>query len=386
MCVNIYFFVISMSGKITALKEGTAKITAEAAGKKATLSITVKPEHIPLTKVRILKPTFHFFVGETVALSPVFEPENASNKNVTWSTNKPAVATVDKNGVVTGHKKGSAVITATSEDGGLKANALIIVDEKVTEAESIKLNKSLLVLDKGKGGKLTETVLPEDTTDKTVTWSSSNAKVATVDQKGNVKAVNHGKAIITAKTANGKTAKCEVRVNFADVASTGLYYYKPVYWAVDNNITTGAEGLFAPGNSCTREHAITFLWRVAGSPQPKSMVSRFKDVTNKKSYSYKAIMWGTENGIITGSNGVFASGDPCTREQIVTMLWRVAGRPEPKSANSKFSDVKDKKRYSYKAIQWAAEKGITTGSKGKFNPGKVCTRAEIVTFIYRYKN
>ena len=270
--------------------------------------------------------------------------------------------------------------------GSLPVTLKIVSDIKPTEVSSITLNKKNMVLDKGSNGRLSVTIKPDNATYKTVTWSSSNTNVATVDNTGNVTAVNHGTAKITAKTSNGKTATCEVRVNFADVASTSQYYYKPVYWAADNKITTGSNGLFAPHNSCTREHAITFLWRMAGSPQPKSMVSKFKDVQNINSYSYKAIMWGTENGIITGAGGVFAPNNTCTREQIVTMLWRLAGKPVPKSASSKFKDVQNKNSYSYNAILWASEKGITTGANGEFKPGKTCTRAEIVTFIYRYKN
>ena len=271
----------------------------------------------------------------------------------------------------------------------IKTNSFVIDLNNMTQEivpSKVSVEKKILVLDKGKTDKLTAKIIPDNAEDKTVSWSSSNAKVATVDSSGNVTAVNHGKAVITAKTSNGKTAACEVRVNFADVASESLYYYKPVYWAAENGITTGSNGLFAPHNKCTREHAITFLWRMAGSPAPKSMTSKFKDITNKSSYSYKAIMWGTENGIITGSNGVFAPNNTCTREQIVTMLWRLAGKPEPKNSVSKFKDVQNKNSYSYKAILWAAEKGITTGANGSFAPGKVCTRAEIVTFIYRYKN
>ena len=255
-----------------------------------------------------------------------------------------------------------------------------------TTAKEVKLDNKQIVLDKGKSKILKASVMPDSVTDKTITWSSSDEKIARVDQNGTVTAVNHGTAKITAKTSNGKTAECEVRVNFTDVASTSQYYYKPVYWAAENKITTGSNGLFAPHSSCTREHAITFLWRMAGSPQPKSMVSKFKDIQNKNSYSYKAIMWGTEKGIITGASGVFAPNNTCTREQIVTMLWRLAGKPAPKGTSSKFKDVQNKNSYSYNAILWASEKGITTGANGEFKPGKTCTRAEIVTFIYRYKN
>ena len=194
--------------------------------------------------------------------------------------------------------------------------------EVVKNDISITLDKKLLVLDKGKTGKLTATITPATVKDKTVTWSSSDTNVATVDANGNVKAVNSGSAVITAKAVSGKAATCEVRVNFADVASTGLYYYKPVYWAAENKITTGANGLFAPHNSCTREHAITFLWRMAGSPQPKSMVSKFKDIQNKNSYSYNAILWASEKGITTGANGEFKPGKTCTRAEIVTFIYR----------------------------------------------------------------
>ena len=172
---------------------------------------------------------------------------------------------------------------------------------------------------------------------------------------------------------------------FSDVKKSD-WYYAPVEWAAARGITTGANGLFAPFSSCTREHAITFLWRMAGSPYPGNMTSRFRDVKNTNSYSYKAIMWGTDKGIITGSNGVFAPNNTCTREQIVTMLWRLAGEPAPESLSVRFSDMTNKNRYSYKAVMWAAEKGITTGQNGKFAPTKTCTRAEIVTFMYRYKN
>jgi len=261
----------------------------------------------------------------------------------------------------------------------------LVINPKTT-VTGLRLNKEILLLNVGDTGILDATIAPSTLVNKTITWKSENPGVAKVDSKGNVTAINHGETKIIAETVYGKTAKCMVRVNFADVASTSQYYYKPVYWAAENKITTGSNGLFAPHSSCTREHAITFLWRMAGSPQPKSMVSKFKDIQNKNSYSYKAIMWGTEKGIITGSGGVFAPNNTCTREQIVTMLWRLAGKPVPKSTGSKFKDVQNKNSYSYNAILWASEKGITTGANGEFKPAKTCTRAEIVTFIYRYKN
>ena len=249
--------------------------------------------------------------------------------------------------------------------------------------EKVTLDKKYLVLSKGKTGNLTAAVTPADSNDK-VTWSSSDTNVATVDAAGNVKAISPGTAKITVVTTNGKTAECEVRVNFTDVTNPKSWYYKAVYWAEENGITTGIGGKFSQADNCTREQAITFLWRMAGKPNPKSMTSKFSDVKDSKRYSYKAIMWGTENGIITGSNGMFRPANTCTREQIVTMLWRHAGKPSPKKMTSRFRDVTNKNRYSYKAIMWAQENGITTGSNGLFSPAGLCKRGETVTFIYRY--
>ncbi|GEM_PF-5770340 len=176
------------------------------------------------------------------------------------------------------------------------------------------------------------------------------------------------------------------QIQFTDVTNESVWYYKPVYWAAENGITSGSDGKFFPSDNCTREQTITFLWRLAGKPQPKSMTSNFSDVKDSRRYSYKAIMWGSENGIITGTGGKFYPTGTCTREQVVTMVWRYAGKIAPKSMSSKFRDVTDSKRYSYKAVLWAQENGIATGTNGIFSPTGECKRRDIVAFIYRYSN
>ncbi len=248
---------------------------------------------------------------------------------------------------------------------------------------SVTINKSL-TLEQGKSKTLKATVKPADAENKKVTWSSSDPSVAAVDSNGKVTAKKVGTAKITATTVNGKTAVCEVKVNFLDVTNPNDWYYKPVYWAVDKGIVTGSNGYFYHAKDCTREQAITMLWRLAGQPVPKSLKSNFSDVKNTKSYSYKAILWGNEQGLILGKKGKFNPGGTCTREQIVTMIWRMAGKPEPKSTTSKFSDVTNKNSYSYKAVLWANEQGIAKGSNGEFLPTAKCKRRDIVTFIYRF--
>ena len=176
---------------------------------------------------------------------------------------------------------------------------------------------------------------------------------------------------------------------FKDVA-TNRFFYDAVLWAVnqDPKITSGYEDdTFRPDQVCTRAHVVTFLWRANGCPEPESLVSRFKDVTNTSIYYYKAVLWAAEQGITTGySDGTFRPNDECIRSQIVTFLWRANGSPDPENTNNPFTDVPNGKFYT-KAVLWAAENGITTGySDGTFRPDDACTRGHVVTFLYRAYN
>ncbi len=172
---------------------------------------------------------------------------------------------------------------------------------------------------------------------------------------------------------------------FSDVTDPAKYYYAPVYWGQENGIVMGfSDGTFRPDANCTRGQAVTFLWRLAGKPAPKGKSSRFTDVKETDSY-FKAVLWGTEKGIVTGyADGTFRPGAVCKREHVVTFLWRLAGKPEPKSGTAKFSDVRSD-AYYYKAVLWAAGKKITYGYKdGTFRPADDCHREHLVTFIYRF--
>ena len=167
---------------------------------------------------------------------------------------------------------------------------------------------------------------------------------------------------------------------FSDV-STNAYYYEAVKWAQEKGITGGiGNGLFGPNQPCTRAQIVTFLWRAAGSPEPKTM-SSFSDVSTD-SYYAKAVAWAVENGITTGTgDGKFSPDATCTRAQSVTFLFRAIGKLVDSKAE--FSDVLTDSYYA-NAVAWAVENGVTNGiGDGLFGPDNSCTRAQIVTFLFR---
>ena len=178
-------------------------------------------------------------------------------------------------------------------------------------------------------------------------------------------------------------------MNFIDV-KTSDYFYNSVKWAVGKNITNGTSSItFSPYKSCTRAEIVTFLWRAAGSPEPTTTRNPFRDVNavTHSSY-YKAILWASQKGITSGtSTTAFSPDQVCTRAQIVTFLYRYAGQPSGYYSNP-FKDVGATSEASYyKAILWAVGKGITTGTSATtFSPYASCNRAEAVTFLYRYTN
>lgn len=178
-------------------------------------------------------------------------------------------------------------------------------------------------------------------------------------------------------------------MNFIDVKTTD-YFYNSVKWAVGKNITNGTSSTtFSPYKSCTRAEIVTFLWRAAGSPEPTTTRNPFRDVNavTHSSY-YKAILWASQKGITSGTSATAFSPDQvCTRAQIVTFLYRYAGQPSGYYSNP-FKDVGATSEASYyNAILWAVGKGITTGTSATtFSPYASCNRAEAVTFLYRYTN
>lgn len=231
-------------------------------------------------------------------------------------------------------RSGSRVTVTVTPDSGYKLGELVVTD---------KDGKKLELTDKGNG-------------QYTFTMPSSKVEVAAEFVK-------------------------EVEISpFADVA-TDAYYYDAVKWAVNKGITNGvSETLFGPDQACTRAQIVTFLWRAAGSPEPKSG-SSFADVAADAYYA-KAVAWAVENGITKGtSETTFHPDETCTRAQGVTFLYRALGKLA--AAQAGFTDVAADSYYA-DAVNWAAENGVTNGiSETLFGPDGSCTRAQIVTFLYR---
>ena len=231
-------------------------------------------------------------------------------------------------------RSGSRVTVTVTPDSGYKLGELVVTD---------KDGKKLELTDKGNG-------------QYTFTMPSGKVEVAAEFVK-------------------------EVEVSpFADVA-TDAYYYDAVKWAVEKGITNGvSETLFGPDQACTRAQIVTFLWRAAGSPEPKSG-SSFADVAADAYYA-KAVAWAVENGITKGtSETTFSPDETCTRAQGVTFLYRALGKLA--AAQAGFTDVAADSYYA-DAVNWAAENGVTKGiSETLFGPDGSCTRAQIVTFLYR---
>ena len=246
-----------------------------------------------------------------------------------------------KNGDVTAsHKtasKGTAVTLTVTPDKGYVLDTLTVLDGN---------NKDLKLTEKN--GKFT------------FTMPASKVTVA---------------ATFKASAPTGKNP-------FIDVPS-GSYYEDAVVWAVEKGITSGTSAVtFDPSGNCTRAQAVTFLWRAAGSPAPKTKVMPFTDVPSG-SYYYDAVLWAMEQGITKGtSDTAFSPNASCTRAQIVTFLWRANGSPAV-SGNSAFTDVAADAYYAA-AVAWAEKNGVTGGiGNGLFGSGDTCTRAQIVTFLYR---
>ena len=218
---------------------------------------------------------------------------------------------------------------------------------------------------------------------------SSDTSVVRVIKGSTVYAVKAGYSTLTV-TCDGKDYEVKIRVLYKDVEDSSKFWFEPTYALTEKGVVKGYDKQtnFKPGNKCTRAQMVTFIWRLAGSPEPETKECKFSDV-KEKDYFYKACLWGNEKGIVEGyKDGTFQPQVVCARRHAVTFLWRLAGKPEPAGDKTKFTDVfKDisEKDYFYKACLWASEKKIVAGYEDNtFRPWGDCLRRQMVTFLYKY--
>lgn len=268
---------------------------------------------------------------------------------------------------------------------------ITVGDAPLVELTGLTLTPKKVDLEVGKSYQLSAVKEPANA-EGSLTWTSSKPAVAAVDKSGKVTAKGEGTATITV-TCGTKSAACTVTVSkplvpevpgtsFTDVP-TGAYYEEAVGWAVEKGITKGtSDSTFTPDGVCTRAQAVTFLWRAAGSPAAKASALPFADV-KAGSYYDDAVRWAVENGVTVGTSATtFSPNATCSRAQIVTFLWRAQKSPAAGSANP-FDDVANNAYYA-DAVQWAVQKDITKGTGATaFSPDANCIRAQIVTFLYR---
>ena len=356
----------------------------------------VKVEPITVTGVELNKDSLSIKVGQSETLTATLQPSGAV-QDVTWTSSDDKIVTVT-NGTVTAVGVGTATITVTTTNGGQTYTDTCTVT--VTNASSSSGSHttyypvntpakseggSVAVSQKSasKGSAVTVTVTPESGYQvSSVQAVDKDGKKLTLTDKGDGKysfVMPGSKVEVSASFA--QVQKPEEPSPYRDV-SKDSYYYDAVQWASDKGITNGvSDGVFAPDWVCTRGQIVTFLWRSVGSPAPKTAEMPFADVAEDAYYA-QAVLWAVENGITKGtSETTFSPDQTCTRAHAVAFLYRLAGSPAV--TGSSFQDVAADAYYNA-AVAWAVQQGITNGtSETTFSPNETCTRAQIVTFLYR---
>ena len=389
---------------VTALKEGQTQITVTVGGQTASCTVTVTPRTISVESITLNKTQLSLVKGATETLTATVLPITATDKTVIWESSDTAVATV-KDGIVTAVAAGNATITAKA--GEKTATCAVTVTNPSNSGSSSGGGSStpryaVTVPDKTENGSLS--VTPKNAkkgSDVTITATPDKGcevdEIVAKDAKGNKLTLKDNgdgtytftmpaskvtiEATFTEKQADEPVAPEKL---FADV-SAEEYYYEAVKWASENGVTGGiGENLFGAKLPCTRAQIVTFLWRAAGSPEPKGM-SGFVDVSADAYYA-KAVAWAVEQGIVSGTSATTFSPDAvCTRAQSVAFLYRAFGEKVNKAAG--FSDVSADAYYA-DAVAWAVENGVASGiGGGLFAPDQDCARGQIVAFLYRaYQN
>ena len=380
----------TMTNNGTIDNKGT--LTIEPGGNLAG-DVTGNPAIYKVTGVTLNRSNLSLTAGGNAWLRAAVQPDNAANQSVTWASSDPSVATVDQNGVVTAVGAGTATITVTTADGGFTATCAVTVRPDIPPANP----NYRITVEATQGG----TVTADPTAAKagtTVTLTPvpdrgyQVGSVAVTDRFGDAVAVTEqADGTYTFTMPNGQVTVtvtfAEAPLPFPDVAE-GDWFYDAVRCAYENGLMDGVgEGLFAPNSETTRAQLVTILYRLAGEPEPGGD-SGFSDVAAGTWYT-DAVAWAAENGIVNGTTDTtFAPGEDITREQLVTVLYRYAeskGYDVSASADlSGYPDAGQVQDYAQPAMAWAVAEGIVEGVDGTLNPAGNATRAQIATILMRF--
>ena len=316
-----------------------------------------------------------------------------NDKDGTWTfsgwTATVEGTTVKFTGVWTFTENAIPVVTRKPSSGGSGGSGSstynIKVSPEITNG-SLSVNpsrasngKKVSVIVKPNNGYVLNSVIVKDSNDKEIAVTNQSDGTYTFIMPSSNVTVS---AKFDTELAKDVVTEIEKSIEFKDVKK-GDWYFDAVQWAVKNNITEGSgKDTFSPDVICTRTQMVTFLWRVAGSPEPKITKCDFRDVDNS-AYYYKAVLWAVEKGVTVGtSDTTFSPNENVTRGQTVAFLYREAGSPF-ENGEDVFNDV-NSNDYYFKAISWATKNGITVGTgNGKFEPDMDCNRAQIVAMLYR---
>lgn len=365
-------------GKLTAQLMVPAYTAPEVSADKNTVTVQLHPAEEAVNTPAAAQYVVELYQGDTlVASKTVSEAQSVTFSGLSQKTayivRSYAVSPVGRSDILTQHittTAGSATKPGTDSVSTGRFRVVIL--------ESRNGNVTANVSRADSGNVVTLTVSPAlgFTLDKLTVLDSSSRAVRLTEQ------ANGTYTFVMPASDATVEAVFQIRPAFTDVPSSS-YYEDAVLWAVGEGITTGISAhAFAPAGSCTRAQAVTFLWRAAGSPAPVSAKTRFADVAASSYYS-DAVLWAVENGITNGTSDTTFSPDAvCTRAQIVAFLWRAKGSSAAGSG-TRFADVAETAYYA-DAVLWAVKEGVTLGtSANAFSPDETCTRAQIVTFLWR---
>ncbi len=374
------------------------------AGDKVTISedtvFEAQWEKIVVTKITLNETTLTLVEGGTATLTATVEPDNVPDKTVTWSSSDEKVATVDKDGVVTAVAEGTATITATAGDKTATCKVTVTKAEESVEVTSITLNKTSTTLIKGESETLTTTVKPDNATDKTITWSSSDETIATVES-GKIEATGYGVVTITARSGD-QYATCEVSVicddeecQFYTDINEDAWYHAALDYVTEYKVMQGiGNKQFAPESSLTRAQLVQILYNMEGKPA-YTVEDEFPDVQEKEDgqdvWYYDAVMWAASEGIVKGyEDKEFKPDREITRQEMVTIMRRYAVDykqeldGEVTEDLDQFEDSDSAGVWDKASFAWAVQNGIVNGKDGNLAPVDNARRAEAAKIMMVY--